>query len=1108
MSRVALFSHGTRAQWTASGLVLLEGQIGFVLEDNGSLSLVFGDGVHTFDLLLSFNSAASGGGGGGTSSGVTGLLVDLLTTNKANLVAAINEVRGRALAGAIIADGAPSSTTTYSGTQIETKLATKATVNDTTASATTTYSGSHIDSAIAASIASLVASSPALLNTLKELADAIGDDPAFAATMSTALGNRLRVDIATQGLTAAQQANGRTNLDVYSKAETASAISAAGGGGASSGTAAATGVTYIDPTKVAYYAPGAADSVIIAARNTNTNLARAAYFANPGNLIQFPIDRPCAIGLELNSQTGSPTFADGFTHTNDKPLKIGGYFFAPKGTQTSKSDTNTAHVLTKPAIKVIRRALYTAQPTSITTVTLGGQFNHQVTGMAFAAGTLANFAEADDIHLSAIDGYDWSERAGNAKTYNDLNVPGDNMGSMITPIPTVCVHKGILLRVGGILVTVSGYSLTALNTAEGRSSGAANGNSLLTYLERRVLIGDTSNVAFIVQGDCQNGQLITDRVAGDFTAGENIRDYTGGVKGAVVGTFSSAQLICNGILDTLYTTQVWVRKINGGLIDLSRARFCAEPGTTPGDKIATYNRPAQVELWNCTDIDASAVIDSGLAAGIEYRSCTRVSGRSRVENLPNIATTMKDSTGAVDNLDEDIYGYGHRFIGACSEVHLTIDSLEVRHTETSNGVNVTFNQNAYTGAIDPATCTNFASYGPGLRDAVFTLYAVDNYGQAGDLHEGAQNITWWGGSIDYPSALAKGITGPDGIVMRGHNCLVDGVRIRGARTAIVDSGGAIPSLAGLEYVNRVNNVIADLCQYAGYAQGGDSFNKAASRSNITRSTFRADTNSTILGTGVTLNATVTDTDGLTIEGFPIPLSHNPSGSDTGGRATHRNLVWDYTDTTSNDSVRGDGTFASIEIVSASPKIHPGTSVRPSAGLFRNMSGNSAWHFGLITPSYLGSDRSIPQLYSTVGGAPTYDSLPVLGASLATPAAGGHSTAVAPTVTRGADAQIGVGGTVALSANATDLAGEIVITVGTGTLVAPNNTTVPLLTFTFGTPFATDAIVNFTYLISGGTSLVSKNPGYLTRSNTGFTLGALAAPTVSTTYRVAYEVTGV
>jgi hypothetical protein len=75
---------------------------------------------------------------------------------------------------------------------------------NTTQLATTQY--------VRTEVANLVNAAPGTLDTLKELADAIGDDPNFAASTATALGNRLRVDTGAQGLTAPQKDNARTNL--------------------------------------------------------------------------------------------------------------------------------------------------------------------------------------------------------------------------------------------------------------------------------------------------------------------------------------------------------------------------------------------------------------------------------------------------------------------------------------------------------------------------------------------------------------------------------------------------------------------------------------------------------------------------------------------------------------------------------------------------------------------------------------------------------------------------------------------------------------------------------------------------------------------------------
>lgn len=73
-------------------------------------------------------------------------------------------------------------------------------------------------SAIATAIANLVATAPTTLDTLNELAAALGNDPNFAATIATALGYRVRFD-APQTLTGPQKAQARDNIG----AETAGA---------------------------------------------------------------------------------------------------------------------------------------------------------------------------------------------------------------------------------------------------------------------------------------------------------------------------------------------------------------------------------------------------------------------------------------------------------------------------------------------------------------------------------------------------------------------------------------------------------------------------------------------------------------------------------------------------------------------------------------------------------------------------------------------------------------------------------------------------------------------------------------------------------------------
>jgi hypothetical protein len=81
-------------------------------------------------------------------------------------------------------------------------------------SATQLATQQSIKAYVDAEVAGVVDSAPAALDTLNELAAALGDDANFSTTTSTALGNRLRVDTASQGLTGTQQANAITNLGI------------------------------------------------------------------------------------------------------------------------------------------------------------------------------------------------------------------------------------------------------------------------------------------------------------------------------------------------------------------------------------------------------------------------------------------------------------------------------------------------------------------------------------------------------------------------------------------------------------------------------------------------------------------------------------------------------------------------------------------------------------------------------------------------------------------------------------------------------------------------------------------------------------------------------
>lgn len=122
-----------------------------------------------------------------------GVLSTLSTTAKDNLVAAINELYITSGAAAVIDDTAGSGDTdlTWSADKI----------------------AATIEAAKLAVKNELVDGAGAALDTLAELAAALGNDADFASTVTTSLGNRLRFD-APQTLSPAQQAQACANLGI------------------------------------------------------------------------------------------------------------------------------------------------------------------------------------------------------------------------------------------------------------------------------------------------------------------------------------------------------------------------------------------------------------------------------------------------------------------------------------------------------------------------------------------------------------------------------------------------------------------------------------------------------------------------------------------------------------------------------------------------------------------------------------------------------------------------------------------------------------------------------------------------------------------------------
>lgn len=154
---------------------------------------------------------------GNVAEDVIAKLQSLPTNNKTSFLAAISEAYSKAN---LIDDSKTSSLVkTYSITKILGLFLLKADLNGSVQERFKVADAVNEDEAVSkqqleSAIVALIDSSPEALNTLNELATALGNDPDFATTVSTSLGNRLRFDVNSQGLSAIQKQNALTNLGI------------------------------------------------------------------------------------------------------------------------------------------------------------------------------------------------------------------------------------------------------------------------------------------------------------------------------------------------------------------------------------------------------------------------------------------------------------------------------------------------------------------------------------------------------------------------------------------------------------------------------------------------------------------------------------------------------------------------------------------------------------------------------------------------------------------------------------------------------------------------------------------------------------------------------
>lgn len=127
----------------------------------------------------------------------TGNLSGLSTTQKTSLVAAINELK--TITDGLVSGGGGDLLAANNLSDIADAAAALANLGGLTAA--------QVDSRIEA----VIGAAPAALDTLIELANALGNDPNFAGTVNTALSKRVRFD-AAQTLTAGEKAQALANM--------------------------------------------------------------------------------------------------------------------------------------------------------------------------------------------------------------------------------------------------------------------------------------------------------------------------------------------------------------------------------------------------------------------------------------------------------------------------------------------------------------------------------------------------------------------------------------------------------------------------------------------------------------------------------------------------------------------------------------------------------------------------------------------------------------------------------------------------------------------------------------------------------------------------------
>ena len=350
--------------------------------------------------------------------------------------------------------------------------------------ATTTYVNTQV--------ANLVASAPATLDTLNELATALGNDAAFSTTVTTALGNRLRIDTASQGLNGTQQSNGRTNLGLGSLAVLSSVANAqitdVAWSKVTGAPAFITGYTETDTLQSVILRNGTTNTGFTIT-NTNDTYSTAAstnvpviYLYNTGTTATAN----AIIALRTNTATGGDPILS---------FDIGGVIGWSMGIDNSDSDKfkiarswAALDSETRFSMALDGTAAFTG---SLTAANLSGTNTGDQTNISGNAATATNVAwtgvTGRPTALSSFTN-DLGNYGGWITSYTEIDTLASVTGRGASTSTAISINNTLTVTSGRIIARTGG-----VNTY-GIFSGYDNSNHMMTF--RASVTGDTSSPTF------------------------------------------------------------------------------------------------------------------------------------------------------------------------------------------------------------------------------------------------------------------------------------------------------------------------------------------------------------------------------------------------------------------------------------------------------------------------------------------------------------------------------------------------------------------------------------------------------------------------------------